>query len=333
MAGKFKSLVYFLPVYCSMLKDFRRQKQFLHRYVKPGLSGYYKDNDGSLDEHDFLKIMKYYGFGVPAIVGEGFCTLRGKPMTDKERIASTGQGVITGLYDDFFDKTGMATTKIREMMKHPFSVAPESSLESIFVDYLKKIHQNLHDLSVFNDAFEMVYKVQVKSQLQRNKDVDHASLYELTLDKGGYSLLFYRSVYANPLIEGEHEAIYQVGGLMQLANDLFDVYEDSRQGINTLVTKSRKIDDLRSCYLRQRMIAMAAIRRLAYPEANKRVYLRKLSLGLSRCQVCLDQLEKLEGKNGPGFHPLHYERKELVCDMEKWRNLLRSLIYYLKTGI
>jgi hypothetical protein len=316
-----------------MLKDFRRQKRFLHRYIKPDLSNYHKHNDGSLDGQDFHKIMEYYGFGVPAIVGEGFCTLRGWRMTEKERIASTGQGVITGLFDDFFDKTGITNTQIREMMEHPFAYTPASSLESIFIDYLKKIHRNTLDPVSLNDAFDRVYEVQVQSQSQQNDDMDGESLLKLTLDKGGYSLLFYRSVFEHPMIEGEYDAIYLVGGLMQLANDLFDVYEDSRHGINTLATKSRKIEELRSLYNKQQTITFAAISRLAYPGANKRAYLRKLSLGLSRCQVCMDQLEKLEKKSNNEFNAQAHERRELICDMEKWGNLFRSLLYYLETEI
>jgi hypothetical protein len=333
MAGKFKSLVFFPSIFCSMLRDFQRQKQFLRRYIKPDLSNYFKGNDGSLDEQDYHKIMNYYGFGVPAIVGEGFCALRGKRMTERERIASTGQGVITGLYDDFFDKTGIANSQIREMMENPFTFTATSSLESIFIEYLKKIHKNAHDPVALNDAFDRVYKVQVESQLQLNREMDHKSLLKLTYDKGGFSLLFYRSVFENPIIEGERDAIYQVGGLMQMANDLFDVYEDSRNGISTLFTQSQEIKELRSIYLKQQDLTIAAITELAYPEANKRTYLRKLSLGLSRCQVCLDQLEKLENRRSVGFNPLAHERKELVCDMEKYGNLFLSFLYYLKTEI
>jgi hypothetical protein len=135
------------------------------------------------------------------------------------------------------------------------------------------------------------------------------------------------------MIEGEQDAIYQVGGLMQLANDLFDVYEDSRHGINTLITKSRNIEKLRSIYQRQHKAAIAALRKLAYPETNKMAYIRKLALGLSRCPVCLDQLEKLEATDEKGFNPQRHKRRELICDMEKWGNLFRSFLYYLKTDI
>ena len=333
MAGKFKRLAYFFTIYTSMLGDFRRQRQFLKKNIEPKLSDYSQKNDGSLDKEDFHKIMKYYGFGVPAIVGEGFCTLRGKRMTENERIASTGQGVITGLYDDFFDKTGMATTQIREMMENPFTFTPASSLESIFIEYLRTIHKTAHDTDALNNAFERVFNIQVESQLQQNHDVDQESLLRLTLDKGAYSLLFYRSIYQHPMIEGEQDAIYQVGGLMQLANDLFDVYEDSRQGINTIVTNSPKIEALRSIFLNQRKIAFASIKRLEYPGDNKKFFLGKLSLGLSRCLVCLDQLEQLEIMNNNSFDPIRHQRRELICDMEKWVNLFRSFLYYMNTKI
>jgi len=50
------------------------------------------------------KIHTYYGLSVPAFLGEYFCLLRGKMMSDSERYPLTYLGALTGFFDDFFDE-------------------------------------------------------------------------------------------------------------------------------------------------------------------------------------------------------------------------------------
>ena len=87
-----------------VISNINRQNKFIQKNINPLLDEAKKINDGNLEENDLKKITGYYGLAVPAILGEAFCTLRGKKMTDKERLASTCQGAMTGLGDDFFDK-------------------------------------------------------------------------------------------------------------------------------------------------------------------------------------------------------------------------------------
>ena len=103
------------------------------------------------------------------------------------------------------------------------------------------------------------------------------------------------------------------------------------EGINTLVTRANHIRDLKAIYQNQLDKAFSAIKSLPYPDHNKKLYLRKLSLGISRCMVCLDQLENLEKRNRNVFSAADFSRRELVCDMEKPGNLLRSLHHHLGT--
>jgi len=326
-------LINFFPTYFSMLQSFRTQRTFLQHELEPIIHKAIQTNDGSLYHEDFSKIRGYYGFGVPAIVAEGFCTLRGKAMTATERKASTFQGAITGLYDDFFDKTNMSLEQIREMMHRPYKFRPGSSLEELFINFLIKVHDNTPDRDKLNQAFDKVFEAQVKSLSQEGNDLHHTELRDLTFAKGGYSLLFYRSVFKNPLVKGEKEAIFQVGALMQLANDLFDVYEDSREGIKTLVTIAGHIDELRAIYQSQLIKATEAVCSQDYPQARIKAYLHKLSLGISRCMVCFEQLEQLEKNNNGVFDPMQFKREQLICDMEKWSNRFRSLAFYLETKI
>ncbi len=318
-----------IPAYSALYRDVARQKRFMREQLLPLIKRARDENDGSLDEDDFSKIRNYYGFGVPAIVGEAFCTLRGRPMSEQERIASTFQGALTGLYDDFFDKTGLDTKAIRAMMESPFSYQANTSLERLFIVFLQKVHQHLPGREYFIQSFNRVFEAQLASRKQKESPLSPEEIREVTYRKGGHSLLFYRSVFEHAIVDGEEEALYQAGALMQLGNDIFDVYDDSREGIMTLPASCMHIGELREDYRMQMARIIRAVDEMNFPSRNKRRFLQKFLLGMTRCQVCMDQLEKLEEKTNNTFKPLKYSRKELICDMEKRKNILRSLRHYL----
>ena len=318
-----------IPAYYSLYRDVRRQKHFVKRVIEKEIDRARISNDGSLDEEDFSKIRNYYGFGVPAIVGEGICTLRGKAMSEKERITSTNQGALTGLYDDFFDKTHLDNKQIRKMMDHPAQIKPQSSLEKLFVHFLMRVHENLFDKGYFSQTFDQVFNAQSDTHKQLDENFSLEEIKEITLRKGGVSLLFYRSAFAHNLEDGEEEALYNAGGLMQLGNDIFDVYKDEKQKIRTLVTSCKTINDVRIIFEDQMDKTISLVKQSGFQEKDKRKFLNKLLLGISRCFVCLDQLEKLQQQSNGLFIPADYRREEMICDMEKPANIIRSIRYYL----
>lgn len=322
-----------IPAYRALLTDVRRQKSYVREVLEHDIREAKKDNDGSLDEEDFQKIRGYYGFGVPAIVGEGFCTLRGKAMGKKERLANSCQGALTGLYDDFFDKTNVDTNDILEMMADPAGYEATTSLERLFIHFLKRVHENLPDANRFNLAFQKVFEAQVETGQQLNESTSFDQIREITCKKGGHSLLFYRSVFEHAMSEAERDALYHVGALMQLGNDIFDVWKDEPQQIKTLVTTCRHIDEVRSLFNEQLKKSISLLYQTGFPKKNIHRYLHKLLLGISRCWVCMEQLERLESKTDGFFTPSEYSRDEMVCDMEKPGNMLKSIRYYLSYSL
>jgi len=321
--------LYILPsAYHSLFRDVKRQKRFLKAVIEPEIKNAIENNDGSLDEEDFRKIRSYYGFGVPAIVGEGFCTLRGKPMNDRERLANTYQGALTGLYDDFFDKTNLEPDDIRKIMDRPEGFKASSSLEKLFIRFLDKVHENLYDKAFFIRSFDQVFNAQLESNKQVSGSLSMELLKEITFRKGGNSLLFYRSVFEHELRNGEEAALFNAGALMQLGNDIFDVYKDENQNIQTLVTSCEQIDQLREIFSEQLKKTISLIKKTGFDKHDIRAYMQKLILGISRCYVCMGQLERLQKKTSGRFIPSEYSRKELICDMEKPGNILRSVRYF-----
>lgn len=316
----------------SLLKNLAVQKKFLQKNIYPLLQNARKDNDQSLDENDFRKITRYYGLAVPAILGEAFCALREYKMTTMERWASTCQGAMTGLFDDFYDKDYMDDESIKNKISFQAAPVTNGSNEKLFDTFYSMALSNVPVKKITQQTLIDVYNAQVESKNQTDAALTLEAIKEITFKKGGTSLVFYRSAFSPDATVNEAKFLYNIGGLMQLANDIFDVYKDREGGIRTLITEAKSISQIRSLFSTILDENYTEAYTLDYKPRNVKKFLSILSIGIfSRCYVCLDHLEKNELNSENKFIVQQYSRQQLICDMDTKKNMLRSAAYHLKT--
>ncbi len=314
-----------------ILKNIRVQQRFLRENVDPLINDARKLNDGSLDEAACKKMTGYYGLAVPAILGEAFCALRGKKMTQAERLASTCQGATTGLFDDFFDKQNFTGEGLKQFIEDPTQSRSSNASQHLFLQLYRTGLQNMPDPKWTLSYVYRVYQAQIESKKQAVPGLSFEEIKAITLLKGAVSLLLYRTAFANPMDKAEEDMLYQLGGLMQFCNDIFDVYDDCQDGIFTLITTAKKISEIRELFLKLMKEGYVAAYRSNYPPRNIKRFLDIISIGIfSRSLVCLDQLEANEKRSGNIFMPRSYQRKDLICDMDTGKNKWRSLMYHIK---
>ena len=301
------------------------QRAFLREQVGPILQDAFAKNDGSLDQKDIEKINHYYGLAVPAILGEAFCALRGNNMTLPERWASTCQGAMTGLFDDFFDKDYLPDDTVDKLIDPQNGFLAKRSNQQLFDLFYKKALELVPDKNNMYKTLKEVYKAQVESKKQTGNSFTKKTLTDLTFFKGGSSVIFYRSAFSLTATVEETKLLYNLGGLMQLSNDIFDVYKDREAGIKTLLTETNHIKDIRDFFKAGLHEYYRDAFQLGFPQKNVREFLDIISVGIfSRCFVCLQQLEENERSTGNEFIVHKYSRKQLICDMDKKINMLRS---------
>lgn len=314
-----------------VISNINRQNKFIQKNINPLLDETKKINDGSLEENDLKKITGYYGLAVPAILGEAFCALRGKSMTDKERLASTCQGAMTGLGDDFFDKQRLSEAALKDFIEKPERFTGNTASEKLFLHFYKTALANAPQPTQMQEQIYKVFHAQLLSKQQDKPGLSYEVIKDITLRKGAESLLYYRTAFEHPMKKGEEKMLYCLGGLMQLSNDIFDVYKDHQNGISTLITTAKKIKELRFLYSAVLQIGKEAACKSGYPKKNVRKFLDIISIGIfSRCYVCMEQLEKNEHRSGNVFDPKQYQRKDLICDMDTAANKWKSLRCHLK---
>jgi len=292
-----------------------------------------KDNDSTLTEKDFRKIRGYYGFAVPALLGEGFCMLRGRPMSEKERYAITYLGALTGLFDDFFDEKNMSEEHIMTLMNTPEDRLANNANERLFAKFYRVALQNSPDIQRVKDTALLVFNAQVNSRKQLLSSTPLEEIQQITYNKGGLSLLFYRGVFEEEVDENEKEMLYHLGAIGQLENDIFDIYKDYKKGVRTLATQTKKIGELRETYTQLMKQTFRLVHQTRFADRNKREFARFISFIISRGFVALDFLEHNEQNTQNTFVLGQYHKKDLICDMGKFSNTLKLIWHYGKTCV
>ncbi len=315
----------------SILENLGKQKLFIKKNILPFLEEAVQSRDGSFDNEDLKKITNYYGLAVPAVLGEAFCALRGKKMSGAERLASTCLGAITGMGDDFFDKERLGEEELKNLLTHPEDATGKTAGEKLSLYFYKTAILNAPDRQLIQRSLFRVFVAQVESRRQKKNNLTPEEIKNITLNKGGVSLLFYRTIFSNQLEEAEEKMLYSLGGLMQLSNDIFDVYKDITDGVNTLMTTANRVNDVRALFSELLKEGYEAAHKTGYERANIKKFLNIISIGIfSRCFVCLDHLEKSEALSDNVFTPQLYNRKQLICDMDTALNKWRSVWYHIR---
>lgn len=314
----------------SLMQNVQNQKAFIKKNLLPELDAIMANSDGSLQPVHLKKITTYYGLGVPAILGYGFSLLRNEALSGKERACMTYLGGISGLLDDLFDDQEREVLHLEQFIADPHYMVPSNTYETL----LKHLYQlglnNANDPIAVKQKASMVFNSEQQSKLQLNKELSPEKLRELTFLKGGHSFLFYRLCMDTPLESAEENMVYQLGGVMQLGNDIFDVWEDHQQGIQTLATQAKTISELRIFFTKELERAITLTNSCHYPKKQLEGFTKLILLGMSRVYVCLDQFEKLQDSDSAIFQPEKYSRKQLICDMETLKNKKAACRHYLR---
>lgn len=327
-AGTFRKLFSLPFFYVGLQTNLRKQRKFIRKELRPELVQFKNSNDGSITTTDFKKISSYYALGVPVILGEAFKTLRGKSLTNQERYCMTFLGGISGLLDDLFDDPKKDADHLKEFIFSPEKLSPHNSYEALLVHLYQMGLSNSSNAARLKAQAGNVFEAQQHSQKQQS-ELSADDLKMITYAKGGSSFVFYRLCLDNPLEEAEEKLVYHLGGLMQLGNDIFDLWEDIQTGTFTAATSSTDIKKLRELFTNEFNLTFLLAQNTPYPEIQVDLFLNLIKLGLSRVFVCLDQFQKIQVLNSDKFEPEKYERKQLICDMQKASNQIKAMHYFL----
>ena len=131
----------------------------------------------------------------------------------------------------------------------------------------------------------------------------------------------------------EEEACwYLLGSMIQLSNDLFDIYKDLQENIQTLANRTVDAHAMQSFYLRQVNSMKQKIQLLPYSATRKEAFSISMAATYTLGLVAIRQLKQIQGnlKSLPAL--AHLPRKQLIVDMEKPKNICYWIKFLYRHG-
>jgi len=256
------------------------------------------------------------------ITNSWFAALRGHKLTRRERTFSLYAGALTSFFDDLTDSSGLKSDAILHELNSP---DPGSGKNMLVTRYLyDQVKKNCSE--EFLDCYKKAAVSQDASLHQLGEStISDDELRTIIYSKGVTCTLLWRKALDNPLIDGEEAAICSLGVLLQLTNDMFDVYKDYENKQQTLYTNSKDLannyDEYKALYAKMNTQFV----NLGYEKKSINKFLLEISVVVGRGMVCSEQLMRCQRSRDNQFNLEGLPRKELICDMEKITNIVKSV--------
>ena len=293
--------------------------------------------------------LKHYFYGTTYLAAL-MCCLRNQSRNRREKHLFTNLSALAYSFDDLVDvfqddalnvlwkdnpeDYGLANDQrglALHLLHNIYRELPEQDLGQ-FRAYMHQVF-NLETTGrqrgqMFSPTEASKYPAEVGNKYSPERQV--MELEKITAEKGGYSVLLFRSVLSHPLTEEEKNALYQFGYLIQCCDDIFDLWHDRQAGIITLPTclaERNEIGLLIKIFEQQVNATQQAFRQTSYSSAQVETALSIIHYLVSITRVCLRHYSDLKRKYGT--LPLD-DRTTIVVDMERWTNRFRAIRYLLR---
>lgn len=191
---------------------------------------------------------------------------------------------------------------------------------------LHQVEQGLptERLPQFRHFLQRVFQVETGGRQRGVRAPEAEELLRLTAEKGGSSVLLFRCLLAPPLSTAEQKALFEFGGLIQLSDDIFDLWFDRQSGTATLATTwaaQHRLLPLVQVFEQQVADTRQALRTAHFPGLQRASAAWAVHFLCAITRVCLQHYLLLQKKHGT--LPLD-SRADMVVDMGRWRNRWRA---------
>tara|TARA_B100001778_G_scaffold330574_1_gene333295 strand:- start:7190 stop:8179 length:990 start_codon:yes stop_codon:yes gene_type:complete len=316
------NIIRFLPFYVKLYMDYKRVLKYtkqLLKEVKPKFQNW----DVLINAENQRRMRGY--ILIQTLWTAGFCLLRGERIKDNELKAIVNISALAPLYDDFFDKVEMPSQKIHALVNTPFYYKPDSEIEMLFLEFSKRIHENVHDVPFYLENAENVFKAQYESKkLVSENLLDRDFVREVAFNKGGKTVICMCNLLNEKLSNEEYKLMHQLGGVAQYLDDIFDLREDYLEGRQTLANPIKNASSLKRSFLDEIKNFKRNLEISAYTKSDKMAFFVPISYILGATLLCTRRYELLERKTNGEFKIEEYSREDLVVDMDLWSNRIKA---------
>jgi hypothetical protein len=287
--------------------------------------------NGSFDAPTRKKIAASHGVYNPLVI-DAFCSLHGRMSTGAERKKLVCYFACSSLLDNFFDRGELTSEQINDICFGTAGYKATTFDEKAFIHCHSYLLDHIEDKTGYLQVLEAEIKAQEASMQQFRKEIPTEDIEAIMKAKGGNAVLLCRYYLDLPVTAAEDRCWYQLGVIIQLNNDLYDIYKDINDGIETLATRCKNAFAIEQYVQQQISLLKQLVDELPVSKAGKQRFSVSVAGVCASGRVGVDQLKRLQGNDDhlPGFNLL--KRKQLIVDMEKPGNILRWLKYAYRYG-
>jgi hypothetical protein len=314
-----------IRVICFFLRFILKQRKFNDPFIASFIAPFYELYNTELSPSALKKIRAYYCFGVP-LVCEVYTRVYGRRMLEEERENAVLGGIATPLIDDFTDNKQISQEQLNDLLSFSERTDPGTLEEAIVNKILCRLHGSVSSPEGFVFAFNQVIKAQVESEKQLGNDLSGEELLKITWNKGAWSHILFHYLIREVPSQQAMDVMYQMGGVLQVTQDIFDIHKDVREGISTLATNYSDFREFEKFYRAECIKFCTMARQLPYNKSDLEFFIILFANIMARGIVALKMLSKLQEATGGGILPYEkLERKQLICDMDKPASFLKMI--------
>lgn len=319
----------YIKAFISVYKEIKIQKKYNKTFLLPYLQELETKYNGSFSIEQKKKITDYYGLFITSFLCSSYKRLYGKKLSESERKRATLFGILTPVGDDLFDIDKLDHESIAQITFHPEAFNAATFSAHVAKEIQSFLLKNVPHKEAYINASKAVLDIQVQTIKQTRADISTEEIKKITYTKGAVSVIIYHQCLDDAADEQMLEALFLIGSLYQLGNDIFDLYKDVRDNIYTLINTCDDYTTLKDKFVERVKLQNQKIMALPYAKEDKETFCIIMNTINARSMVALNQFINFQQKNGkPDWWKL--ERKDMIVDMEKPSNFLKWFYYIWK---
>jgi len=275
-----------------------------------------------------MRRMQHYFYGT-TFLSIVFGLMHHRRRTPDEKALFSNMAALSYHFDDLADAYRRGDAAQQTWLDNPEVYGIKADSSGLSLHLLRNVYRSVSDawLEAFKDSLYRVFNIETAGRQQQDSRLNLDAIKSITQEKGGHSVMLFRYILNTPMAEGEEEALYAFGGLVQLCDDITDVWFDHRDHTQTVPLVMIQQGDLEG--LRRAFDAEVSRVRLLFSRVQLPNHLggpatawaaASILAGIAR--VCLEHYTQVQKKNGT--LPLD-DRGLMVVDMERWTNRFRLI--------
>ena len=308
-------------------KEIRIQKKFNKDFLIPYLDELERKYNGKFQSEQRGKILNYYGLFITSFLCSSYKRLYGKTLNDDERKRATLFGILTPVGDDLFDIDKLDNDSISQITFHPEMFVPTTFSAHVAKEIQAYLLQAVPHKAEYIEASKNVLDIQVETAKQTKPDISKDEMTRITYTKGAVSVTIYHQCLDEAADLQMKEVLFLIGSLYQVGNDIFDLYKDVRDNIYTLVNTCEDFEHFKQQFSERVRLQNEKIYALPYDQKDKEQFCIVMNTINARSMVALEQFIRTEKRLGKKIDWWQLQRKDMIVDMEKTKNILRWLYY------